>query len=506
MGADFSTGTSNLSQSDFYVTLTLPTATATTRRTKTINNNNKPEWNESFSFRGPFQTKNILEIRLFDEDLVSKDNLISKVLLDLETLELDQKLCRSFSLGAKTEDVLEMEFELLNRNEKPQTYLTNGILMAPPLSVVNVKMSEQTGFIQSAPKLKLHGAYEKSQSLDKHQQFVKFHVNRDLETELRIKGTAPVLSASQLHLQLKPQVPTIAVVASGGGARACTGFLGSLKGLKKIGVLDALTYTTSMSGSTWAMSSLCQDQNWSQNLETLISQNRKKMTIKPEEGFTLEKMKYYKSEMDEKEEQGHLVSYIDMAGLILEHLLFGQKTVSTLSDQQKTVKNAQNPLPIYTAVNIKDALNGNQAEAEWVEFTPFEVGLQKYGAFVRAEDFGSEFFLGHLIKKLPEIRVSYLLGIWSSVFSLRLRDMWRMFTGVDPVEGKQCADVDSIVDKRGQSHSRAPFQNTTSLTSGAEREVSGTSESSSPGRGLQETGRCEKGIAADRENHENLQI
>ncbi|KAK7929256.1 hypothetical protein WMY93_005651 [Mugilogobius chulae] len=32
--------------------------------------------------------------------------------------------------------------------------------------------------------------------------------------------------------------------------------------------------------------------------------------------------------------------------------------------------------------------------------------------------------------------------------------------------------------------------NTTSLTSGAEREVSGTSESSSPGRGLQEAGRC----------------
>ncbi|KAK7918823.1 hypothetical protein WMY93_010107 [Mugilogobius chulae] len=34
------------------------------------------------------------------------------------------------------------------------------------------------------------------------------------------------------------------------------------------------------------------------------------------------------------------------------------------------------------------------------------------------------------------------------------------------------------------------IKNTTSLTSGAEREVSGTSESSSPGRGLQEAGRC----------------
>lgn len=47
---------------------------------------------------------------------------------------------------------------------------------------------------------------------------------------------------------------------------------------------------------------------------------------------------------------------------------------------------------------------------EWVEFTPYEVGVLKYGAYVRTEDFGSEFFMGRLMKKLPETRICYLQG------------------------------------------------------------------------------------------------
>jgi len=45
-----------------------------------------------------------------------------------------------------------------------------------------------------------------------------------------------------------------------------------------------------------------------------------------------------------------------------------------------------------------------------VEFTPYEVGALKYGAFVRSEDFGSEFFMGHLMKKIPESRICFLEG------------------------------------------------------------------------------------------------
>lgn len=35
----------------------------------------------------------------------------------------------------------------------------------------------------------------------------------------------------------------------------------------------------------------------------------------------------------------------------------------TLSDQQSSVQEGQNPLPIYTAVNMKDQLEGCECEA-----------------------------------------------------------------------------------------------------------------------------------------------
>lgn len=47
---------------------------------------------------------------------------------------------------------------------------------------------------------------------------------------------------------------------------------------------------------------------------------------------------------------------------------------------------------------------------EWLEFTPYEVGLLKYGASIRAEHFGSEFFMGRLVKRLSETRICYMQG------------------------------------------------------------------------------------------------
>ena len=50
------------------------------------------------------------------------------------------------------------------------------------------------------------------------------------------------------------------------------------------------------------------------------------------------------------------------------------------------------------------------APSEWVEFSPYEVGFLKYGAFVPPELFGSEFFMGRLMKRLPESRICFLEG------------------------------------------------------------------------------------------------
>lgn len=47
------------------------------------------------------------------------------------------------------------------------------------------------------------------------------------------------------------KVPVIAVLGSGGGFRAMVGFSGVMKALYESEVLDCVTYTAGLSGSTW---------------------------------------------------------------------------------------------------------------------------------------------------------------------------------------------------------------------------------------------------------------
>ena len=47
------------------------------------------------------------------------------------------------------------------------------------------------------------------------------------------------------------QVPTIAVLGSGGGFRAMVSLSGVFCALKDMGVLDCVTYASGLSGSAW---------------------------------------------------------------------------------------------------------------------------------------------------------------------------------------------------------------------------------------------------------------
>ncbi|XP_051937152.1 cytosolic phospholipase A2 beta-like [Hippocampus zosterae] len=482
------------SESDCYVSLYLPTANASAFNTKTVQNNNNPEWNETFTFRVPSHLKNVLEIRLLDEDPVS-DDLLSMTMYDLSNLTLGKKERIAFNLNSETTNQILILFEMLQSEEPPSDYVSNGILLAPPFSALDVNVDKLLNNYDSLGKtIKLCGACPENQSLTaKEATRLRFFINRDLATELGLATSAVDAPSSVARLQPLPpehtckvslvidqdtvdldvethecvddhiavrldfdippqekeflkkrklivgqnmqklfgldsppsasQVPTIAVVGSGGGSRAMTSLLGSLKSLKEIQVLDIVSYITGVSGSTWTMSALFRDANWSQDgIDRVIAEIRKEICKDALSILTLEKMEYYRREMEEKIKEGHILSHTDLAGLLYEQTVFGEKVVNTLSEQRKTVNEGQNPLPIYTAVNMKERM-GCESEAEWCEFTPYEVGFQKYGAFVRAEDYGSQFFLGHLIRKLPEIRISYLIGIWSSFFAVTMSQL-----------------------------------------------------------------------------------
>uniref|UniRef100_A0A670XXA6 Phospholipase A2 n=1 Tax=Pseudonaja textilis TaxID=8673 RepID=A0A670XXA6_PSETE len=259
------------------------------------------------------------------------------------------------------------------------------------------------------------------------------------------------------------EVPVVAVLGSGGGIRALSSFYGSLLGLQQLNLLDCVTYLAGISGSTWCLSVLYQDHEWSQkDLKHPISNAQDKISSSKVAVFSSEHMKYYFQELNAMENAGRKVSFTDLWGLIVEYFLQQKEDQSKLSDQQEAVKYGQNPYPIYAAVNVRPNVRGDDF-AEWCEFTPYEVGFRKYGAFIRTEDFDSEFFMGRLIKKHPEPRICYLQGMWGSAFAASLDDVCLKVVGSGFSFLETLGDVVKVIDDSRRFHFRDPMRLKTRL-------------------------------------------
>ncbi|NXT76754.1 PA24E phospholipase, partial [Zapornia atra] len=504
-----------LSQTDCYVSLWLPTASTDKFQTKTIKNCKDPVWNETFYFRIQSQVKNVLELALYDKDIVTQDDHLFTVYFDIAKLSLGEQVFMHFKCDSQRQEELEVGFTLDNISSPPETIITNGVLVSRKICCLEVQVVEKKKTKKEKKSLskkefsfKVQGSYEGTQDimLESYPIFsssspAKFHYARykqptldvmlpgkkqlpsfvccpnvelhsfpsgknvilaevsacsvvgeveescvwnpdhldvrlgfDLCTQeqdflcKRQKYVAPALK-KVLQLEqdlLDHETPVVAIMTTGGGMRSLTALYGSLRGLKKLNVLDCAMYLTGLSGTTWTMSNLYRDADWSQkDLDKQVSEARKHMTKCKINSLSLEYLKYYKKQLCQRKREGHKTSFIDLWGLVLESLLHDGKDNHRLSDQQRAIDRGQNPLPIYTAVNVKNNYSTLDFK-EWVEFTPYEVGLQKYGAFVRTEDFGSEFFMGRLMKKIPESRICFLEGMWSSLFSLNVLYIWNL--------------------------------------------------------------------------------
>ncbi|NXC12401.1 PA24E phospholipase, partial [Corythaeola cristata] len=218
----------------------------------------------------------------------------------------------------------------------------------------------------------------------------------------------------------------VAITTTGGGTRSLTAMYGSLLGLQKLNLLDCISYIGGLSGTTWTMANLYEDANWSQKyLEDAIKEARKQVTKSKICCFSLDCLKYYYNDLMERTKEGHNTSFIDLWGLVIESMLH-DKVLHLFS---------RNLMNFYSYKGEKNKFwdafgttNANNYFSEWLEFTPYEVGLLKYGASIRAEHFGSEFFMGRLVKRLSETRICYMQGMWSSIFSIDAMYVWNLAT------------------------------------------------------------------------------
>ncbi|NXK95097.1 PA24E phospholipase, partial [Formicarius rufipectus] len=259
------------------------------------------------------------------------------------------------------------------------------------------------------------------------------------------------------------EVPVVAIVTTAGGVRSMTAMFGSLLALQELGVLDCISYVSGLSATTWTMSKLYEDANWSQkDLRGPINDIRKHVIRSKLHCFSLDHMKYYEEELCERKQEGHKLSFTDLWGLFIDSMLHYQESTQKLSDQQLAVNRGQNPLPIYLSLNVKDKFSTLDFK-EWVEFTPYEVGLLKYGAFVRSEDFGSEFFMGHRMKKIPESHIGFLEGTWSNIFSQNFMDVVYLSGHSEDFWHRWTRDTEHDIEEH-PALPKKPHEQTTSLS------------------------------------------
>uniref|UniRef100_A0A8C4YS26 PLA2c domain-containing protein n=1 Tax=Gopherus evgoodei TaxID=1825980 RepID=A0A8C4YS26_9SAUR len=77
------------------------------------------------------------------------------------------------------------------------------------------------------------------------------------------------LSLFSLTQDTKDNMPNITILGSGGGLRAMIALQGTLVEMKKQGLLDAVLHLCGVSGSTWCMSTLYKDKNWTEKVQDL---------------------------------------------------------------------------------------------------------------------------------------------------------------------------------------------------------------------------------------------
>lgn len=220
-------------------------------------------------------------------------------------------------------------------------------------------------------------------------------------------------------------IPTIAFIGSGGGYRAMICTTGFLAGAQKIGLLNAVTYMTALSGSTWALGAwfasgrpVDQFRDW---LAERVGKDIKEAT--PLEIKLMVDAFLVKIGFDQP------MTLVDLYGALLANRLladFGDnRQMVYLSKQMQRVRDGDWIFPIYTAVDGREAVAANPP---WFEYTPFEVGSAEFGAYIPTWAFGRKFDAGKSIDFAPEQSLGYNLGTFGSAFAVHFGLAWEEIT------------------------------------------------------------------------------
>lgn len=244
------------------------------------------------------------------------------------------------------------------------------------------------------------------------------------------------------------QVPTIAVVASGGGYRSLLMTLGSLVGMEKKGIYDAVTYLTSLSGSTWGIAALF---SGSDSLDECRRKMINALSIRPDE-ISAHEFKLMVSALLVKFAFGQPISLVDCFGAVIANRVLhdhGDAMHETyLSQQHERIKNGEHPFPIYTAVRAEEVASIDC----WYEFTPYEIGGAWLSMYVPSWAYGRRFAKGQSVDYAPEQSLGFHLGVFGSAFSARISQIYHELQKRIPAQQIRASLEEQILDLIGNKH------------------------------------------------------
>lgn len=372
---------------DPYVILSLAHAPHSWRKTSVKDNDVNPEWNETFTFYVDPDQEHKLEMSLMDANYTMDEHLATRSLL-LSPLPIGQNNKRR---------------EIVHFNETSEVHLEicAESCEKPDLRYSLMLCQEEKDFID-VRKRRIHKAMK---------NHFGFAAPRNYK-----------------------EVPVIAVIGSGGGFRAMTAYSGAFSALAQLGVLDMTTYVGGLSGSAWYLSQLYSHKQWPQEISPSSQRDQLKHNIDHSFLWLFKTHGiHFVKEVWKKRSRGEPVSFTDLFGHLVGNTIINDRLDAKLSDQRQTVDQGQCPLPLYTCLHVKKSVSA-MVFHEWMEFSPFEVGLPKYGTFMKTEQFACKFFMGKIIRHFPEPPLHFLQGIWGSAFCIQFKRLFQDDKNVDSVE------------------------------------------------------------------------
>ncbi|XP_009963923.2 cytosolic phospholipase A2 beta isoform X3 [Tyto alba] len=188
---------SQMTASDCYVRLWLPSASNGKLQTKTIRNSNNPVWNETFYFRIQREVENILELAVCDEDPLTKDDMQFTVLFNVARIRPGETLRETFALKSEKErcikkwESLEVEFWMERIPGPPEHLITNDVLVSREVCCleVQVDINESRKYLKEGKNLVLTvpASHEGTQKTTEDTDTFCFHCVKSWEPVLKVR-------------------------------------------------------------------------------------------------------------------------------------------------------------------------------------------------------------------------------------------------------------------------------------------------------------------------------